>query len=166
MEIKIRHAEVDDYEDLHRIYSYSKATEETLQVPFPSKELWRNRLGDKSQEVTALVAELDSEVVGIIGLHMHSNLPRRKHAAYLGMAVRDDLRGKGIGSKLLKSILDLCDNWLNIHRVALEVFTDNHQAVCFYEKHGFVKEGTLKDYAFKKGKYCDVYAMARIKGKS
>ena len=81
------------------------------------------------------------------------------------MAVRDDLHGKGVGSRLLQAALELCDNWFNIHRVELEVFTDNTEALSLYEKHGFVKEGTLRDYAFKNGKYSDVYAMARINKK-
>lgn len=165
MEIKIRHAEVDDYEDLHKVYSHPKAIEGTLQIPFPSKQLWRSRLSDKPKEVTVLVAEIGGEVVGSIGLHIHNNSPRRRHAAGFGMAVRDDLHRKGIGSKLLQAALDLCDNWLNIHRVELEVFTDNNEAVSFYEKHGFVKEGEFKDYAFKNGAFCNVYAMARINQK-
>lgn len=165
MELKIRHAELEDFEDLHDLYSLPKAIAGTLKTPFPSKQLWKNRLSEKPKEVTVLVAETDGKVVGSIGLHIHSNSMRRRHAAGFGMAVRDDFHRKGIGTKLLQSALNLCDNWFNIHRVELEVFTDNSEAIAFYEKHGFVKEGTFKDFAFKNGRFCDVYAMARINKK-
>lgn len=83
MEIKIRHAEIGDYEDFHEVYSYPKATAGALQIPFPSTELWEARLSDKPKEVTVLVAEVDGKVVGSIGLHIQSNSPRRRHAANL-----------------------------------------------------------------------------------
>ena len=165
MEVKIRHAEVEDYEDIQALYSMEKAIEGTLQIPFPSKQLWKRRLSEKPDNLTVLVADLDNQVVGSIGLHIRDNSARRRHSAGFGMAVRDDQHRKGIGSQLLESALDLCDNWLNIHRVELEVFVDNSEAIALYEKYGFEREGTLRDFAFKKGEFCDVYAMARIRGK-
>ena len=47
-----------------------------------------------------LVAEVKGEVVGNLGLHLASKSPRRRHAGYIGMAVRDDWHGRGVGSAL------------------------------------------------------------------
>ena len=54
---------------------------------------------------------------------------RRKHVASLGMAVSDDHQGQGVGTQLLESVIDLAENWLNIQRMELTVFTDNEAGV-------------------------------------
>jgi putative acetyltransferase len=79
------------------------------------------------------------------------------------MVVRDDFQGQGVGTALLQAALDLADNWLNLLRLELEVYTDNEPAVRLYTRAGFVIEGTLRQYAYRDGQYADVYAMARFK---
>jgi putative acetyltransferase len=61
----------------------------------------------------------------------------------------------------MEAALDLADNWLNLTRVELTVFTGNVAAVALYEKFGFEIEGTHRRYAFRNGEYVDAYAMAR-----
>ncbi len=78
------------------------------------------------------------------------------------MLVHDDYQGQGIGSKLVEAALDLAENWLNLKRIELTVYTDNAPAIHLYEKYSFVIEGTMRKYAFRDGQYVDVYAMAKI----
>ncbi len=99
----------------------------------------------------------------MLGLHTAPSRPRRRHAANLGMAVHDGWHGKGVGTALIRAAIDLADNWLNLHRLELEVYTDNESAVRLYQRHGFVVEGTLKDYAFRNGAYVDAFTMARLR---
>ena len=84
-------------------------------------------------------------------------------APSIGMGVRDDCHGQGIGSKLLEALLDAADNWLNIRRVELSVFADNAAAIALYRKFGFEEEGVLRDYAFRDGHFADVLTMARLR---
>jgi putative acetyltransferase len=79
------------------------------------------------------------------------------------MAVRDDFQGKGIGSALMVSAIELADRWLNLRRLELKVFDDNEPAIALYKKFGFEIEGTLRDFAFRDGRYADVLAMARLR---
>ena len=79
------------------------------------------------------------------------------------MVVHDDFQNKGIGTQLLQAALDLADNWLNLKRVELQVYTDNARAIHLYEKSGFVIEGTHRAFAFREGEYVDSYSMARVK---
>jgi putative acetyltransferase len=79
------------------------------------------------------------------------------------MGVHDDFVGRGVGSALMKAVLDLADNWLDLRRVDLTVFTDNPNAIRLYEKSGFVKEGHFKQFAFRDGEYVDAYSMARLR---
>lgn len=52
------------------------------------------------------------------------------------MAVRDDWQGKGVGSELMEAALDLAENWLNLTRVELSVYTDNEAGIALYKKFG------------------------------
>jgi putative acetyltransferase len=79
------------------------------------------------------------------------------------MGVHDAHVGRGIGTRLLRAILDTADNWLDLRRNELTVFVDNAPAIALYERHGFAVEGTLRSYAFRDGAYEDVYAMARLR---
>lgn len=79
------------------------------------------------------------------------------------MSVRDDWQGRGVGSALMAAVIDLADNWLNLSRLELEVYTDNEPAIALYKKFGFVTEGTHPNFAYRNGEYIGVYAMARLK---
>lgn len=58
------------------------------------------------------------------------------------MGVHDDHQGKGIGTALLRELIDAADNWLGLRRIELTVYTDNVRAVHLYQKFGFETEGT------------------------
>lgn len=161
--ISIRHTEPDDYEALHRIFSAPQAIWGTLQLPFPSLERWRKRLAEPPEGLISLVASVDEDVVGSLGLHTLPNQPRRRHVGYIGIAVRDDWHGQGVGTALLEAAIDLADNWLNLRRLELTVFTDNEPAIRLYRKFGFDTEGTLVDYVFRDGEYVDCFMMARLR---
>jgi len=67
--------------------------------------------------------------VGQIALHTFPHQPRRRHAAVVGMMVRDDWQGKGIGTQLMQAAVDLADKWLNLSRLELGVYPDNEPAI-------------------------------------
>jgi putative acetyltransferase len=159
--IAIRRATLDDAGAMAATFSAPRAMAGTLQLPFPSAERWRTRLGELGPDDYLLVAEVNGEVVGNLGLHA-SGRGRRRHVGSIGMAVRDDWQGKGVGSALLTAALDIADNWLNYRRLRLEVYTDNAAALALYEKFGFEIEGTLRQDAFRNGRYVDAYTMARF----
>ena len=162
MEITIRHTEAGDAEAIQRIFTCPNVIRGTLQLPYPSVELWRKRLAEPAEGIYFLCAVVDDEVVGHLGLHTNTR-PRRKHAAGIGMAVHDAWHGQGIGSALMAAAIDMADNWLAVTRLELSVFTDNAPAVHLYTKFGFVIEGTLVGYALREGGYQDVYTMARLR---
>jgi putative acetyltransferase len=161
--ITIRRAEAGDAHAIHATFSTPKAMAGTLQLPFPTVEMWRKRLSDVPADDFILVAEVGGNVVGNLGLHLASKSPRRRHAGAIGMSVRDDWHNRGVGSALLAAAVDLADNWLNYTRLELTVYTDNAAAVALYRKFGFEIEGTLKWYAFRGGRMIDAYTMARVR---
>jgi len=115
-------------------------------VPDKSRDAIRERTENQPPDMHGLVAVVDEQVVGLLGLHVGTG--RRAHVASLGMMVHADFHGRGVGSALMAAAIDLAENWLAISRIELEVFPDNAPAVALYEKFGFEREGTLREYAF------------------
>jgi L-phenylalanine/L-methionine N-acetyltransferase len=79
----------------------------------------------------SLVACVEGEVVGSLSLETSPTRWRMRHVGSIGMAVRDDWQGKGVGTALMEAALDLADNWLNLRRIELRVYTDNAAAMAF-----------------------------------
>ena len=161
--VSIRHAEPDDYEAMHRIMSGPRAAAGTLQLPLQSKEAWRKRLAEPPEGLLMLVACVEGEVVGNLGLETSPARPRMRHVGSIGMAVQDDWQGKGVGTALMEAALDLADNWLNLTRIELRVYVDNPAAIALYKRFGFEIEGTHRRLAFRDGEYVDAYSMARVR---
>ena len=87
-----------------------------------------------------LVAEEGREIVGYIYGEVNGE---RGHL--VSIAVSPNKRRKGVGSDLLKHLLE----WFalkGVREVYLEVEVCNREAIRFYEKHGFKKLGVKKDY--------------------
>ena len=163
MDITVRHLEPEDYKALHRIFSGPKVVADTLQMPFPSAEMWRERLSEPPEGLYSLVACVEREVVGSLGLETSPTRWRMRHVGSIGMAVRDDWQGKGVGTALMEAALELADNWLNLTRIELRVYTDSAAGIALYEKFGFEVEGTHRRLAFRDGEYVDAYPMAHLK---
>lgn len=161
MKIEVRSAEPADFEAVRAIFEGEHAIGGTLQTPFPSAEGWRKLLADIAPTNKVLVAVANGRVVGQIGVHQVAR-PRRSHVAIIGMAVHDRWQGRGVGRALMAAAIDLADNWLQLLRLELTVFTDNPAARGLYEKFGFQLEGTHRAYALRDGVFVDAHAMARL----
>lgn len=160
--IAIRRAEPEDFAAVQAIYAAPRAQAGTLQLPFPSLDLWRQRMQAQDPNAHLLLACAGDEVVGQLGLYVPTN-PRRRHVGELGMGVRDDWQGRGVGTALLRAAIDLADGWLQLRRLELQVYADNAAGLALYARHGFVEEGRHRDFAFREGSYVDAMSLARIR---
>ncbi|MCU1716065.1 GNAT family N-acetyltransferase [Pseudomonas sp. 5P_3.1_Bac2] len=161
-DVTIRHLEPDDYPAVQQIYAQPQVYAGTLQMPLPSLDLWAKRLINMSEWRKRLVACMAEQVVGLITIDSNDR-ERRRHVASFGIVVDPAYTGQGVGSALMAAMIDLCDNWLNMHRIELTVFVDNAAAIALYRKFGFEVEGTSRDFAFREGRYVDVHHMGRIR---
>jgi L-phenylalanine/L-methionine N-acetyltransferase len=133
----------------------------TLRLPHQTSEATRKWLENIGPGNVSLVVEKDGRIIGSGGFERHPG--RRSHVAYLGMGLHDDFHGQGIGSRLLRELIMIADDWLNLRRIELTVYVDNAPAIALYKRNGFEIEGTHRDFAFRSGTFVDAYAMARIK---
>jgi putative acetyltransferase len=109
-----------------------------------------------------LVAECEGRAVGSTTLHQLQR-PRLQHMARLGLLVGRPYWNRGIGSFLVQAALEIADNWLNLRRVELDVFTDNEAAIHLYERFGFHREGRRRRVAYGPDGWRDNLLMARLR---
>ena len=162
-EITIRMLKSQDLHQLTEIYADPEAYSNTLQLPYPAPEQWQSLLTRPGH--TSLVAARAEEILGHTGIDMIAR-PRRRHVATFGVVVTASARGKGVGSALVGAAVDVCERWANITRIELQVYTDNHAAIAIYKKHGFVIEGTGRQYAVREGTLVDAHYMVRLRAEA
>jgi ribosomal protein S18 acetylase RimI-like enzyme len=108
-----------------------------------------------------LVAELDGRVVGYIRLKPPTKLPENAHVIQVqGLAVHPDTRCRGVAAGLL----DTAEETLRergTRKLTLRVLSTNEAAIRLYERHGFVREGTLLEEFCINGRFVDDVMMAK-----
>jgi L-phenylalanine/L-methionine N-acetyltransferase len=154
----VKPSDAQEIADFHNLPGYRAGT---LRLPYQSAEEVRRFVEQPRGEAISLVAVMNGIIVGDIGLIRGSG--RRAHAAMVGMGVHDAYRRRGIGRALLGEVVAIADDWLDLHRLELTVFCDNHAAVGLYQSFGFETEGVHRAYAFRAGAYADAFAMARLR---
>jgi len=158
----IRHSEPRDIEAIRALYAQPSVYANTLQLPYPSAELWQQRLGRLHRHFYSLMAEEAGQMLGQIGLDIHES-PRRRHVGNIGLAVDESARRRGVGAALVEAAKELAFGWAGVRRIELEVYTDNTAAQALFKAQGFVAEGTARGYALRAGTYADVHLMACLK---
>ncbi|AWL11998.1 putative N-acetyltransferase YhhY [Saliniradius amylolyticus] len=160
MEFNIRHLEKSDAESLADTYRFTEVTEQTSQLPYMSSETVSD-LFFSTRNYT-LVAEQGGRIMGHVSLFL-SDKARERHCASLAIAIHPDAQGKGLGRRLMHSMLEQADNWLNLVRIELEVHSDNKPAIELYKKYDFEIEGEKRFATFKRGQYHNLLIMARLR---
>jgi putative acetyltransferase len=165
MTIAIRRARVDDAAAIARLMGDAAVYPGTMQMPYASEELQRARLADSlapGKPDVLLVAERGGELVGSCGMHPAGPSPRRRHVMHVGIAVRADAQGQGVGTALLQAMCEMADRWIGLLRLELSVYVDNERAIALYRRFGFEIEGRARGYVLRDGAYIDAFLMARI----
>ena len=165
MAIVVRRATTKDAAAFARMMGDPAVYAGLMQLPFPSEELWAQRLTEglaPGKTDLLLVAELDGHVVGSSGLHPAAPAVRRRHALMLGISVAAEAQRRGVGSAMMTAMCDYADRWAGALRLELTVYADNLPAIALYRKFGFEVEGTHRAYALRDGRYVDALCMARL----
>lgn len=124
----IRKAELSD---LNAIYEILSKTDDPWTVGVVESEL-------KSESSKAFVYLGDEGAVqGFVDIKILYD-----EADLMHIAVSQDMRGHGIGAKLLAHAIEEAEG----KAIALEVRESNFKAINLYEKYDFLREGTRKNY--------------------
>ncbi|WP_420629151.1 GNAT family N-acetyltransferase [Candidatus Leptofilum sp.] len=162
MTILIRHLQEEDATAVHEMCSKQSVINGTMRLPYQSFAYTKQRVAPVNG-VVRLVAVADDRVVGYAELITYPNVPRHRHCGEVNMImVHEDWQNHGIGRQLMAALLDLADQWLQLTRLSLIVWTDNDRAIHLYKQMGFQIEGTMPEYAFRAGRYIDAFQMGRL----
>lgn len=141
MNIEITKATLDDLETIEQI-------ESTLEHRNLSYNSLKNDLGNNN--CYYIVAKKQNEIVGYAGMELLVD-----HADITAVAVNKDYLKQGIATLLLNNIFSKCTE-LEINKIFLEVRVSNIPAINLYEKLGFKKISTRKNY-YDNNENADIY---------
>ena len=112
-----------------------------------SVEVERNYLASvQESSVSAFfLAKIGDEIVGDASFS-GSSRERLKHRGELGVSVRRDAWGMGIGKALIRQVLDFAEQTAGAEAVTLTVRSDNARAIALYRAFGFEKTGTFPGF--------------------
>lgn len=109
-----------------------------------------------------LAAYLEGRLAGNIAVNGVASTRKMCHRASLGIAVRKDYWGLGIGGVLIESALHYARE-LGYEQLELGVFDDNGRARHLYRKLGFEEWGvTKRAFRLEDGSYRDEIMMGRL----
>jgi RimJ/RimL family protein N-acetyltransferase len=134
--------------DAARVWS-SKQAQTWFEKPSPK---------DYEFEIYALP---EDKLIGFVGLF----IPLAAHrCAWVGIGIGEpEYWGKGYGTEAMRLALRYGFMEINLHRVALGVFSYNKRAIRSYEKAGFAHEGRMRNAIKRDGEFDDVVYMGILR---
>jgi len=142
---------VDERADILRTERVSREEE----IDFLSRVL--SRL--EKDEMFYLIAEVDGKVVAVSEISKRSGY--EKHVGVIGIAIRNGFRDSGIGTEMMKTLLEQAQK-MGLKVLTLTAFATNKRAIHVYEKVGFMQTGTIPKKHFKEGKYIDEIILTKL----
>ncbi len=110
----------------------------------PSEYLQRLGLDRRDGGHFLLGAWLADRLVGAIGCERDARVKVRHIGHVIGMMVRPELRGRGVGRELLEACIGEARRASGLETLTLTVTAGNAPAVSLYESIGFVRYGLLE----------------------
>lgn len=108
-----------------------------------------------------LIAELEGEIVSVLNVNAN-NKTRLRHICDFGVSVKKCHWRKGIGTLMIREMLDWAKKSKIIRKINLNVQANNKSAIQLYKKLGFKEEGRIRRDAFIKDKFYDAYVMGKL----
>lgn len=68
-----------------------------------------------------------------------------------------EFRNQGLASEALNLVIEFCNRRLELHHLHCSIHADNQSSIALFEKCGFEKIGTRKDWYLHKGERIDEY---------
>jgi len=84
-----------------------------------------------------------------------------RHTAGLGMGLLPEMRGRGLGARLLRKVIARCRR-RGIEKIELQVYASNRAGRALYREFGFRQEGRRVRARKLDGKYDDVILMGKL----
>lgn len=99
------------------------------------------------------VADDDNQYMGTVSL---KNIDYTDKNAEIAVSFRKCAHGTPFTVDGMKAVIEKAFTELGLNKIYLNVLADNTRAIKFYEKLGFIYEGTSRKHIFIRDKYCDL----------
>lgn len=164
MDLRIEPVEPADFREVHALLSDPEVADHLGGTPADRPEDWRAQLAEAELDrVFRLKALAGGSLAGIVNLEIERGL-RRRHVGRLWIAVGRAHQGRGVGTRLLSTMIEAAERWMGLTRLELDVHVGNAAAVRLYEKLGFVIEARRRGGdMIGAGELRDAFAMARLR---
>jgi ribosomal protein S18 acetylase RimI-like enzyme len=117
-------------------------------------EHYKGTLGGR---IVSMVAEEDGHVVGTCSVNSLGPETEQSHIGELGILLRSEFRGRGVGEQLMRAAIDRCRG--KFEMIQLDVFADNDRAKHLYRRLGFETTGKVPRAVRRGERYIDVERM-------
>lgn len=107
-----------------------------------------------SDEDVHLAICRDKDMIGIVSLEKNTAEIR---VAEIGIWIDTEHHGNEYGTEAARLITEYGFNELNYHRIMARAHAENTGSQRIWEKHGFEKEGELREQTYREGEFEDVY---------
>ncbi len=164
-EAKIRYPSMKDAEEMTEYLNTlveekaEIARQEKISVEEEMEWLLDHLKGVMKKKQVGLVVDVDDKIMG------HGYVKKKEeamsHVGKLALGLRKEIRGKGVGSKLMGSLLQEAEEKLDVEIITLGVFHTNRVARNLYKKFGFEKTGELEDGIKQYGEYKNLIRMKK-----
>lgn len=134
--------EVDDYIDFDAPISWVFLTEEEREALSYEEYLRIHRelihsLYESNIRNRIIAAYIGGSIVGVVWIGMKLDTVHYVPICYVyDIEVKEEFRGKGLGSKLLQMAEETCREW-GLEEVMLSVEATNFEALSWYERRGY-----------------------------
>ena len=160
--VRIRPAGLDDAAAICRIYNQGIQDRiATLETEERSPEERAQWLAARDARHPVLVAESDGEVVGWASLNLFNARRAYEHVADLSLYVEREWRGRGVGRRLLETLIAQATE-LGYHKLVLAAFPFNRGGMRAYGRAGFREVGIYKEQGRLDGRWVDTIVMEKI----
>ncbi|SFU76869.1 phosphinothricin acetyltransferase [Clostridium sp. DSM 8431] len=152
----IRNVRITDAEEITKIYNYYIA--ETV-VTFETEEItndeMENRIVKKIKSNPWIVYEEKGKILGYAYVSEFNFREAYSKTREVTIYLHKDCKGRGIGSILMKELIDESKKY-GFHLLVSLITVPNEESVKLHEKFGFSKMGTLEESGYKMDKWLDV----------
>lgn len=128
--------------------------------PASSMAGWFALRRDQGIPVIGLEAE-DASLLGFASWAPFRSFAAFKYSAEHSLYVHPDYLRRGLGSRLLGSLLEHAREH-GLHMLVGAIDADNQASIGLHEQHGFSHAGTLREAGFKFGRWLDLAYYQRI----
>lgn len=154
----IRKASLEDIPALQKIYNdavlHTTATYDTEIKDYADRLRWYEQ--HETEPYVLFVEEIDKTVAGYASLSQYRERRAFDPSVEISVYVDEAFQNQGVGSSLMKAVLDYAKNQKCIHTVVSLITSENEHSIYLHEKLGFSYCGKIKDAGYKFGRWIDL----------